>query len=179
MKQPSKIPHLALLPILLATTDSVQNAIFAGVILVLVVLFSQAALLPMHKYVPQGAQFAALLITAAGFTTLAAMLLQTYFPEISQSLGIYTPLIALAAVPLLNQKSPQGFLPPLFSLLFSLFSLITLATTREILGAGTFAGIPLFGENFQPALIMILPAGAFITLGLFLGFVKPRKGGSL
>ena len=51
-------------------------------------------------------------------------------------------------------------------------ALTVLALFREIIGAGTVFGIPLFGANYQPALIMILPPGAFITLGLVLAYLN-------
>jgi len=45
------------------------------------------------------------------------------------------------------------------------FALLCLGIVREVLGAGALFGVPLFGENFQPWVIMILPPGGFFVLG--------------
>ena len=54
-----------------------------------------------------------------------------------------------------------------------------LGAVREILGAGTLLGYPLFGASFKPALIFILPPGAFLALGVILAvynMIKDKKG---
>jgi electron transport complex protein RnfE len=55
-------------------------------------------------------------------------------------------------------------------------ALTLLAAVREILGAGTIAGISIFGESFQPAQVFIMPAGAFISLGCIIALVQKLKG---
>ena len=54
-------------------------------------------------------------------------------------------------------------------------ALLLLASVREILGAGTFCGYPVFGEGYSPAVIFILPAGAFLTLGFILAVVQKLR----
>jgi electron transport complex protein RnfE len=59
-----------------------------------------------------------------------------------------------------------------------LFALFALGSVREILGEGALFGIPLFGPDYEPWVIMILPPGGFLTLGLlllFFNWVKERK----
>src|SRR5699024_5531442 len=58
------------------------------------------------------------------------------------------------------------------------FALAILSSVREILGAGTIYGIPLFGENFQPATLMIMPAVGFLALGVVIAAFQKilRKG---
>ena len=51
-------------------------------------------------------------------------------------------------------------------------ALTLIAAVRELLGAGTFAGIPVFGQGYQGASIMILPPGAFLTLGILLAVIN-------
>jgi len=58
------------------------------------------------------------------------------------------------------------------------FALLCLGSVREILGSGTFLGYPLFSQNFEPWVIMILPGGGFFTLGAWLllfNWNKERK----
>jgi electron transport complex protein RnfE len=48
------------------------------------------------------------------------------------------------------------------------FGLTCLGTVREVLGAGTFLGIHLFGPNFEPWVLFLLPPGGFISLAIWL-----------
>ena len=63
-----------------------------------------------------------------------------------------------------------------FLILGFTISLVILATFREILGAGTFMGINVLGSAYQPAIMFILPAGGFLTLGIVLGLINLIKG---
>ena len=58
------------------------------------------------------------------------------------------------------------------------FALFIIATVREIIGNGSFLGFKLFGENFAPATIFILPAGAFLTLGFIVATVQKIRNRS-
>ena len=52
------------------------------------------------------------------------------------------------------------------------FALLLVSTVREIIGNGTFCGISLFGEGYAPALLLVMPAGAFLTLGCVIAAVQ-------
>jgi electron transport complex protein RnfE len=57
-------------------------------------------------------------------------------------------------------------------------ALVMMGGFREILGIGTFFDIPLFGPNFEPWVVFVLPAGGFLTLGfiiLAMGYAEQRK----
>ena len=57
-------------------------------------------------------------------------------------------------------------------------ALVMMGGFREILGTGSFLEYSLFGPNFEPWVIMVLPAGGFLTLGFILlamGFAEQRK----
>jgi Na+-translocating ferredoxin:NAD+ oxidoreductase subunit E len=51
-------------------------------------------------------------------------------------------------------------------------ALMAIALLRELLGSGEFLGHTLFGGGFKPVLLMILPPGAFLVIGLYLGILN-------
>ena len=107
------------------------------------------------------------------------MALKAFVPEVSKSLGIFIPLIVVNCIILGRAEafaSKNGVVKSALDgigmgLGFTL-ALCILGTIREILGNGTFLGISLFGEGFQPATILILPPGAFIVLGIVLAIIN-------
>jgi electron transport complex protein RnfE len=135
-------------------------------------------------------RIAAYIVVIAGFVTIIEMLLKAYAQSVSQALGIYIPLIVVNCIILGRAEAFASKNGVLKSMLDGLgmglgftCSLVLIGSVREILGAGTFFGMSLFGESFQPITIMILPPGAFITLGLIVMTIniiaaRKRKGES-
>ena len=114
------------------------------------------------------------------------MLLKAYLPAISDALGLFIPLITVNCIILARAESFASKNKPVPSMIDGLgmglgftLGLSILGSVREILGAGTILGISLFGQSFQPALIFILPPGAFLALGIILAIynmIKDKKG---
>jgi electron transport complex protein RnfE len=107
--------------------------------------------------------------------------------EIHQALGAYVPLIVVNCIILGRAESFASKNPLLPSVLDGLgtgvgftFAIFCMGTVRELLGNGSFLGASLFGESFEPWIIMILPGGGFFVLGLlllvFLGLNQRWKG---
>ena len=132
-------------------------------------------------------RIAAYVVVIASFVTIVEMVLKAYAPSISESLGIYIPLIVVNCIILGRAEafaSKNGFVKSAvdglgMGLGFTA-ALCIVGSIRELLGAGSIFGIPLFGDGFQPMTIMILPPGAFLTLGLIVMVVNivssKRKG---
>ena len=107
------------------------------------------------------------------------MLLKAYLPALDAALGLFIPLIVVNCLILARAESFASKNNPIESTVdgvamglgFAL-ALTILGSIREILGAGSIFGISLFGESFKPALIMILPPGAFLALGMMLAVFK-------
>ena len=119
-------------------------------------------------------------LTIATFVTIADRVLAAYLYQMSKELGPYIPLIIVNCIIICRCEvcaSRQGLGTAAFdavgqSIGFAL-ALASIATVREILGAGTWFGITLLSESWWPAWgIMVLPPGAFITLGFLLGGVN-------
>ncbi len=186
-ENPTFVLFLGMCPTL-AVTTSAFNGLGMGLSTMIVLIFANIFISLLRRFIPDKVRIAAYVVVIAAFVTIVEMLLKAYAQSVSQSLGIYIPLIVVNCIILGRAEafaSKNGVLASLFDgigmgLGFT-GALFIIGTIREILGAGTFFGIPLFGEAFQPVTIMILPPGAFITLGIVVMVIniitqKCRKG---
>lgn len=177
-ENPTFVLFLGMCPTL-AVTTGVSNAIGMGLSTTAVLICSNLAISLLRKVIPDKIRIASYIVLIAGFVTVVEMLLKAYLPALSASLGIYIPLIVVNCIILgraeaFASKNSVGrsIVDGLGMGLGFTASLSLIAAVREILGAGTFLGIPLFGENFEPAVAMVLPPGAFLTLGILLAIIN-------
>ncbi|RHO56509.1 electron transport complex subunit E [Ruminococcaceae bacterium AM07-15] len=170
----------------LATTTSLENGFGMGMAATAVLICSNVVISLLRKLIPSKVRIAAYITIIAGFVTAVDLLMQAYLPDLSKSLGLFIPLIVVNCIILARAEafaSKNKVIPSLvdglaMGLGFT-FALYILSTIREILGAGTLLGHPLFGDNFQPAIMMILPAGGFLTLGFVIALfqkILKKKG---
>ena len=163
----------------LATTTSLENGFGMGMASTAVLICSNVVISLLRKLIPSKVRIAAYITIIAGFVTAVDLLMQAYLPDLSKSLGLFIPLIVVNCIILARAEafaSKNKVIPSLvdglaMGLGFT-FALCILSTIREILGAGTLLGHPLFGDNFQPAIMMILPAGGFLTLGFVIALFQ-------
>jgi len=163
----------------LAVTTGVTNAIGMGLSTTAVLICSNIVISLLRNFIPNKIRIASYIVIIAGFVTVVEMLMKAYTPALSESLGIYIPLIVVNCIILGRAEAFasknsvfRSAMDGIGSGLGFTCALILISSVREILGAGTFAGIPLFGESFQPVSIMILPPGAFLTLGILLAVIN-------
>ncbi len=160
----------------LAVTGAVINGVAMGLATSFVLIFSSLVVASIKKLIPAQVRIASYIVVIASFVTIADRFMQAYFPPVSKALGPYVPLIVVNCIILGRQEAFSSKNPVGRSLVDALgmssgfiLALLVLSSIREILGAGTFLGYQVMGPWFKPWLIMILPPGAFITLGLLLG----------
>lgn len=177
-ENPTFVLMLGMCPTL-AVTTGVINGIGMGLSTMVVLICSNIVISLLRKFIPAKIRIASYIVIVAGFVTIVEMLLKAYLPSLSESLGIYIPLIVVNCIILGRAEafaSKNGVLLSAFDGLgmgLGFTAALTLiAAVREVLGAGTFAGIPIFGESFSPMSIMILPPGAFLTLGILLALIN-------
>ena len=163
----------------LAVTTGVTNAIGMGLSTAVVLTCSNIVISLLRNFIPNKIRIASYVVIIAGFVTIVQMLMNAYVPALAGSLGIYIPLIVVNCIILGRAEAFASKNNVLLSAFDGLgmglgftCALTLIASVREILGAGTFAGIKLFGEGLQPASIMILPPGAFLTLGVLLAVIN-------
>lgn len=186
-ENPTFVLFLGMCPTL-AVTTSAFNGVGMGLSTMIVLVFANMFISLLRKFIPDKVRIAAYVVVIASFVTIVEMVLKAYAPSVSQSLGIYIPLIVVNCIILGRAEAFASKNNVIKSAVDGIGmglgftgALFIIGTIREILGAGTFFGIPLFGQGFQPVTIMILPPGAFITLGLVVMVIniivkKSKKG---
>ncbi|OPX25427.1 MAG: electron transport complex subunit RsxE [Candidatus Latescibacterota bacterium] len=161
----------------LAVSTSIENGLGMGVAALFVLLGSNIIVSLIRKAVPPKIRIPVYIVIIATFVTIAEMLMQAFSPQLYKSLGIFVPLIVVNCIILGRAEAFAGKNTVGRSILDALgmglgftLALVLLGFFRELLGSGKLLGIPVLGTSYQPVLLMILPPGAFLTLGLFLGF---------
>ncbi len=160
----------------LAVTNAVIYGIAMGLATAFVLILSSLVVSSIKKLIPNQVRIAAYIVIIASFVTIADRFLAAFLPPISKALGPYVPLIVVNCIILGRQEAfssrntiGRSLIDALGMSTGFVLALLLLSSIREILGSGTFLGYPLLGAWFKPWTIMILPAGAFITLGVLLG----------
>ena len=168
----------------LAVTTSLVNGIGMGLSVTFVLILSNMLVSMLRKIIPQKIRIAAYVVIIATFVTIVDLVLKAYVPALSQSLGLFIPLIVVNCIILARAEafaSKNGIIKSAadglgmglgFTVALSLISAV-----REILGNGTIWGVSVGISN--PATIMILPPGGFLTLGIILGIInaiRNKKG---
>ena len=177
-KNPTFIQLLGMCPTL-AVTTTVANGIGMGLSATFVLICSNFFISVLRKFIPNKIRIASYIVIIAGFVSTVEMIINAWLPELSKSLGLFIPLIVVNCIILARAEAFASKNSPLPSAVDGLASGIgfTLALTiisaiRELLGNGTILGANIMGENFSPALIIILPAGGFLVLGFLIALVQ-------
>lgn len=175
---PTLVQLLGMCPTL-AVTTSVKNAIGMGLAATVVLICSNLFISLLRKFIPNQVRIAAFIVIISGFVTAVELAMRAYFYSLYQALGLFIPLIVVNCIILARAEAFASKNKPLPSAIDGLamglgftFALIIMATIREILGAGTFLGIDLFGGLYSPVTILISPPGAFLTLGTIIAVVQ-------
>ena len=169
----------------LAVTTSVANGIGMGLATTFVLVFSALIASAIKNIVPTTVRIPVYAVIIATFVTIADMVLKAFFPPLSASLGPYVPLIVVNCIIMGRVEAFATRNKPGISIVDALgmgagftVSLMVLGAVREILGNGSLLGFALFGEGFTPMLVMILPPGAFLTLGVLMAIFNALKANS-
>lgn len=169
----------------LAVTVSALNGIAMALATTFVLTFSSLIISSLRKLIPAQVRIAAYILIIATFVTIVDLVMKAQFPGLSKALGPYIPLIVVNCLILGRQEAFSSKNSIGRSLLDSLgmgtgflLALFILGGIREILGTRTLLGFQVMPDLYEPWLVMILPAGAFLTLGLLMGmfnFFSLRK----
>lgn len=170
---------------MLAVTNSAVNALAMGGATFFVLVASSFFVSSLKRWIPRQVRISTYIIIIATFVTVTDFTLEAIAPKIHKELGAFIPLIVANCMILGRQEAfasrnsvRLAVVDALGMASGFLFALLSLGAVREILGEGALFGIQLFGENFEPWVIMILPPGGFLTLGLlllFFNWLKERK----
>ncbi|MBE2279964.1 MAG: electron transport complex subunit E [Ignavibacteriaceae bacterium] len=169
----------------LAVTVSGPNGLAMGLATSFVLLFSGIVISSLKNLIPKQVRIAAYIVVIATFVTIVDIVMKAKFPEMSKDLGPFIPLIVVNCLILGRAEGFSSKNNITRSVLDGLgmgvgftIGLTILGGIREILGSRTIFGLQVLPDAFEPWVIMILPAGAFLTLGLLFGllnFVELKK----
>lgn len=172
---------LGLCPALAVTTSAI-NGISMGLAVIFVLFFSSLVVSLIKKMVPHQVRIAVYTVIIATFVTIVDLFLKAQFPEISRALGPYIPLIIVNCIILGRCEAFSSKNNVMSSLRDALgmgigfsWGLFILGSIREILGAGSILGVRIMPANYDPLIIMILPAGAFLVLGLLVAVMNKME----
>ncbi|MFV0440894.1 MAG: electron transport complex subunit RsxE [Lachnospirales bacterium] len=171
----------------LAVTSSGINGFGMGVATTAVLIMSNFFISLIRKIIPDEVRIPSFIVVIATFVTIIGFLLKAFLPELDQSLGLFIPLIVVNCLILARAEAFASKNSPIISAVDGLamglgftFALTVIGLIREFFGASTLFGITVLPEAIPQTLIMILPPGAFFTLGAILAGLKAyslRKGG--
>jgi electron transport complex protein RnfE len=174
-ENPVFIQLLGLCPAL-AVTNTAINAVAMSGATAFVLLGSSLLVSLMRNYIPKQVRITTFIIIIATFVTVADYTLLALAPDVHKELGAFIMLIVVNCLILGRQeafasrnRTRVAMADAAGMVIGFAVALIMLGSVREILGYGTLFKIPVFGPSFEPWVIMILPPGAFLSLGLMLG----------
>jgi len=163
----------------LAVTTSAENGVGMGLATTFVLVCSNVIISMMRKIIPKKVRIPCFIVVIASFVTIVDLVMHGFFIDLYKSLGLFIPLIVVNCIILGRAEAFASRNTVFLSLLDGLgmglgftVALIVLGSIREILGNGTVFGFLVMGTSYEKFLIMILPPGAFITLGLLLGLMN-------
>ncbi len=169
----------------LAVTVSAVNALSMGLATTFVLVGSSLLISSIRRLVPTEVRIATYILIIATFVTVVDYLIQAVSLAVYEALGAFIQLIVVNCIILGRAEAHAAKNPPLRATLnaagmglgFSI-GLFALGAVREIFGAGKLFGFPLFGPDFQPWVVMVLPPGGFFVLAAWLllfNWLKTRR----
>ena len=171
----------------LAVTNSAINGLAMGLATTFVLVSSSTLVSLFRNIIPKQVRITSFIVIIATFVTIVDLLLAAWVPDIHKELGAFIALIVVNCLILGRQeafasknKTGLAIMDGLGMSLGFTIALLSIGMIREILGSGSLFNISLFGDTFEPWVIMILPPGGFLVLGFLLlffnWFTERRKG---
>lgn len=160
----------------LAVSTQVSNGIGMGLAATFVLLGSNVIISIIRKGIPDKIRIPAFIVVISTFVTIVDLFMAAYTPALHERLGIFIPLIVVNCIILGRAEAFASKSTVFMSVADALgmgagftLALTLISSIRELLGAGTLLGIQVLPSAYLPAVIMILPPGAFLTIGVLLG----------
>ena len=171
----------------MAITTSMFNGIGMGVAVTVILTLSNVIISAIRKIIPDKIRIAMFIVVIAGFVTCVDLLIQAFVPALSESLGVFIPLIVVNCIILGRAEAfsykngvVASFWDGIFQGIGYTAVLLVMCIIREFLGAGTFgggilgadgAGIRILPEQF-PMGMLTLPVGGFLILACLIAAMQ-------
>ncbi len=162
----------------LAITTTISNGIGMGLSVTIILTLSNIFISLLRRIIPEQVRIACYIVVIAGFVTMVDLLLQAFFPDIAESLGVFIPLIVVNCIILARAESFASKSKPLPAAIDGICQglgytmiLLVMSAIRELLGAGTLNGSRIFPAEYA-ANMLALPVGGFLTLGCLIALMQ-------
>jgi electron transport complex protein RnfE len=159
----------------LAISTAVSQGIGMGLATTFVLVFSNLVISLLRHTIPEKVRIPSFVVVIATFVTIVDLLMKAFLPSLSQSLGVYIPLIVVNCIIFARAEAFAFKNPPLASLADGLgmglgftLAITLLSAVREVIGSGTFLGVQVMPAAYHPMAIVVRPPGGFVMLGLLL-----------
>ncbi len=163
----------------LAVTSAAINGLALGLATTAVLLGSNMIISLLAKYIPKSVRIPSYILVIASLVTVVDLLMNAYVHDLHKVLGLFIPLIVVNCIVLGRAEifaSKNNVLDSMLDALGSglgfTLALLLLASVRELFGEGSIFGVRIMPEAYNPFVLFVMPAGAFITLGLLIGMVN-------
>ena len=178
---PVFVQVLGMCPVL-AVSNTAENALAMGLATAFVLLMSNILVSSLRNFIPKQVRIASYILIIATFVTITDYVIMAISIELHKSLGAFISLIVVNCLILSRAEAfaskntiGKSISDALGMGVGFTFALFCLGAVRELLGNGSIFNYAIFSEGFQPWIIMILPAGGFFTLAIWLLIFNAAK----
>ncbi len=168
----------------LAVTTLAENGIGMGLATTVVLLGSNIVIALLKNIIPDKVRIPCYIVVIAGFVTVVGFVVEAYAKSVYDALGIFLPLIVVNCIVLGRAEMFASKNSVLNSALDAIgmglgftLALFAMGTVREIIGAGTWMGITLTADLFDPVAIFALAPGGFFVYGCLIALINKLTGG--
>ncbi len=165
----------------LAVSTSLINGFGMGVAATFVIIGSNIIIAKLKDIIPDKVRIPCYIVVIATFVTITELIMKAYFPPLSRALGIYVPLIVVNCIVLGRAEAFASKNNVRNSLMDGIgmglgftLALLLISGIRELFGSGKLFGYNVFNK-FEPALMIAMPSGALLVIGLLLAFFNHLK----
>jgi electron transport complex protein RnfE len=158
----------------IAVTSTLKNGFFMGIAVLFVQVMVNITIAAIKGFIHPKIRLPIFMLVISGWVTITDMSMAAFAADVYKQMGLYIQLIVAFASILAGAEmfaSKNGIIPAFFDGIGRgagfLVALVIISAFRELLGKGSIGGIELLG-GAKPLLIMILPAGGFIAVGLLM-----------
>ena len=171
----------------MAISTSISNGLGMGVSVTIILTLSNIIIALLRKIIPNEVRIACYIVVIAGFVTIVDLMLQAFLPDIAASLGVFIPLIVVNCIILGRAEAfasknsvAAAAVDGICQGIGYTLVLLIMCTVRELLGNGTLMGYQIMPASYTPALMMVLPVGGIICLGVLIAAMqwalnRPKK----
>lgn len=163
----------------LAVSTAASRGMGMGLATTAVLIFSNMAIASLRKVIPEKVRIPAFVVVIATFVTIVDLLIKAFLPSLSDSLGIYIPLIVVNCIIFARAEAYAFKNPVLPSMVDGIgmglgftLAITLLSSLREIIGNGTLFDLQVMPASYVPMAMVVRPSGGFIMLGLLLLIVN-------